>query len=308
MNERSPQPEEPLAKGDTKEQMLGPAEERSQEEPGSEGNAEGRTAGPGGESDALSRGWMTALGHGPADEDCLDRQTLVTALSDMLSAPNIETPLTLGVFGDWGSGKTSLMKLLSKELRSRFRKKFCFAWFNAWAYEKEGNKAAALAQEVLDGLVGNLGWWKREILRLQFAWRENRDKLFVSLAMSLGIVLMVLLFLPVLPYVTTEEVKSRMGDPSYIGAGLLSVLVIFEFTVRKFVEHPISVKLKTCLNLPKYGEYLGLTSMLKGHIKTLCHYALGRPDTSKAQYKRRLIVFVDDLDRCASNSICNASW
>lgn len=48
----------------------------------------------------------------PTDKDELDFQPYVEALADILLDPNTHTPLVLGVFGSWGSGKTSLMKML----------------------------------------------------------------------------------------------------------------------------------------------------------------------------------------------------
>jgi len=48
----------------------------------------------------------------PTDKDELEFQPYVEALADILLDPNTHTPLVLGVFGTWGSGKTSLVKLL----------------------------------------------------------------------------------------------------------------------------------------------------------------------------------------------------
>ena len=43
--------------------------------------------------------------------------------------------ITIGVFGEWGTGKTSLMRLIQQEVD---RDKAAVAvWFNAWQYEKE---------------------------------------------------------------------------------------------------------------------------------------------------------------------------
>ena len=43
--------------------------------------------------------------------DCLGFETYVESLASVCLAEDI-APLTLGVFGSWGSGKTSLMKML----------------------------------------------------------------------------------------------------------------------------------------------------------------------------------------------------
>lgn len=44
-------------------------------------------------------------------------------------------PITIGVFGHWGCGKTSLLRLMKKEVEDNADA--AAVWFNAWQYEKE---------------------------------------------------------------------------------------------------------------------------------------------------------------------------
>lgn len=48
--------------------------------------------------------------------DALDFWIYVTALRDFITSSETETPLSIGIDGSWGSGKTSLMQMLMKEL------------------------------------------------------------------------------------------------------------------------------------------------------------------------------------------------
>jgi predicted KAP-like P-loop ATPase len=48
----------------------------------------------------------------PAREDTLGFQPNVDALADILLDPATHTPLVVGVYGPWGSGKTSLLAML----------------------------------------------------------------------------------------------------------------------------------------------------------------------------------------------------
>lgn len=65
--------------------------------------------------------------------DILGFQDSVTRLSQVIN--NIETPFTVGIFGSWGSGKTSFMRLLQAYL-AKENSAVTF-WFNAWEYENE---------------------------------------------------------------------------------------------------------------------------------------------------------------------------
>lgn len=69
-----------------------------------------------------------------------------------------DTPITIGIFGPWGSGKTSLMRLIAGQLLERRRPDHRWArvvWFNAWQYERDqGALWRALLLRVLEGLEG----------------------------------------------------------------------------------------------------------------------------------------------------------
>jgi formylglycine-generating enzyme required for sulfatase activity len=93
------------------------------------------------------------------------------------------TPLTIGIHGPWGSGKTSLMEttraMVDRAARQRGRgdadlRNCRTVWFNAWKYAGEEAVLAALLQEIIsqmkqDGLVDRL---RAEIeeLRGKYEW------------------------------------------------------------------------------------------------------------------------------------------
>jgi len=62
----------------------------------------------------------------------------------------------IGIFGDWGSGKTTLMQAI--ESRVKRRDSAVAVWFNAWRYEKE----AHLIVPLLDTLRAALVAWAEE--------------------------------------------------------------------------------------------------------------------------------------------------
>ena len=79
-------------------------------------------------------------------------------------------PLTIGIHGEWGSGKTTLMGAIKKKLDG---KKYISILFNAWKYnEEEGISRAFLRHSLLQ--VGNNFWWLRRfwyklrLLRLNY--------------------------------------------------------------------------------------------------------------------------------------------
>ena len=54
----------------------------------------------------------------PSAIDYLDFNTYTEALKELIIDPGTRTPLTLGIFGRWGTGKTTLMRMLAGGLKS----------------------------------------------------------------------------------------------------------------------------------------------------------------------------------------------
>src|SRR4030066_371451 len=81
----------------------------------------------------------------PAEEDALDFSPYVATLANIIASDSTRTPLTIGIFGTWGSGKTSLMHMVRKRLPKGSR----VAWFDAWKYAREEALWRALLLQVL---------------------------------------------------------------------------------------------------------------------------------------------------------------
>lgn len=84
-----------------------------------------------------------------AKEDIFKNDTLgfqdgVKRLSSLIE--NIVPPFTIGIYGDWGSGKTSFMKLLKNHIEKENGIKT--SWFNAWEYENEGSLILPLLSQL----------------------------------------------------------------------------------------------------------------------------------------------------------------
>jgi predicted KAP-like P-loop ATPase len=65
-----------------------------------------------------------------------------------------DTPITLGIFGTWGSGKTSLMQMVRADLEARTAgaSPAHTVWFDAWKYDKEDALWRVLLLSALEAL------------------------------------------------------------------------------------------------------------------------------------------------------------
>lgn len=119
-----------------------------------------------------------------ADVDLLGFDFLVDGLVVALTEPRL-LPLTVGVLGDWGSGKSSLMRIAAEELRKVQREldpppeddrdafPYLVVDFSPWQYEDHEDVKIALMTTVLDALADRVPNAAEEVGRL----REFIDRL-----------------------------------------------------------------------------------------------------------------------------------
>jgi len=66
-------------------------------------------------------------------------------------------PTVLGVFGDWGGGKSSIMQMLKHELETdvRYKDDVICLYFNGWMFEGYEDAKTALLTSILKELKDN---------------------------------------------------------------------------------------------------------------------------------------------------------
>jgi hypothetical protein len=98
----------------------------------------------------------------PGEPDVMNLNALAQGVSLFLRNKSTKPPLVIAVNGDWGTGKSSLMNLLQHDLQRRGARA---VWFNAWHHQEERQLLAALLQTVRKKAVPSwympLGFWLR---------------------------------------------------------------------------------------------------------------------------------------------------
>jgi hypothetical protein len=68
------------------------------------------------------------------DDETLEIRAYAEALAQFIM--ECDTPMTIAIQGDWGSGKTSMMNLVKAAMLAQYPGKACPVWFNTWQYSQ----------------------------------------------------------------------------------------------------------------------------------------------------------------------------
>lgn len=245
----------------------------------------------------------------PSTTDKLNRQKLVNALAINLIHSTNNHHRAIGLLGEWGSGKSTVLALLKQQLKEfRTEQPFIFGEFNAWAYEHTDNIQAGVAQEMINALTsapaksiaGIKSFWYSVVWLFQRAWLTLKFSVKTHPFEILKI--LALLLVAVMPWFSdwfqeliNDEELASVGR--WVWSGGLVLYTLREFG--KLIISPQAKELLTYLRLPSYAEHLGTIPVMRKHIGTLCELCL------KAKHGKtpRLLFVVDDLDRCSPEAI-----
>ena len=223
----------------------------------------------------LSDHWTT--------EDALNFGVFQPALMDILE--HADTPLTVGVFGTWGSGKTSLLRMLEAEIEKKGLAGFRSVWFTAWKYDKQDVLWRAFILRVIDALYPKENGQRIPLDRLQDENQQEAVRHLDRLAESL------------------YQTVSWKGEESWS--------LDLATTAKEAIKLPIWL----ALHLAKLGDAAGelgikpdLADLIGREAQTHYMQQLASMEQFEKSFEEaltkalgsegRLMVFVDDLDRC----------
>lgn len=209
--------------------------------------------------------------------DYLDFDYLVSILNSVIRDDTL-LPSAIGVYGDWGSGKSSLLKMSSKTLK-KDEETLCL-FFNGWLFEGYEDAKTAILGSVLDAIKENRPL--SEKARLCFnGLMSSIDKFKLAMSgVKFGASLLLGGGLPTSTAISLESVIS-----SSINAAAGKVENIDENQLTK-IKQNISDELNNTKLRENIREFQGNFEELLDETKI-----------------SRLVVYIDELDRCSPDTI-----
>jgi hypothetical protein len=243
--------------------------------------------------------WLYAdkpLEHG--DPDALNFGAYADALALVMDWKETSTPLTIAINGPWGSGKTSLAKMTEARLPigSDWDAPHVICWFDAWANDDAPHLGAAFAAAVAAAVNKQRHWWIRLAMPLpsvmlspEQRWRRRLYYGLFTLALAATAVFWPTgggLLTPLLHPGTAISGLGHATAAIRLAWPLLLVAVILLAQqlapgvqgVARWIDNP--------------GSEAARGSMVSANRQ------LGQLIRQALRGKRRLMIFVDNLERC----------
>ncbi|MDD2906159.1 MAG: P-loop NTPase fold protein [Sulfurimonas sp.] len=201
-------------------------------------------------------------------EDFLNYQIHCDLIKEYVTSPNL-LPLTIGVFGDWGSGKSSIMRMLEKKLRDD--DKVLTIYFNSWLFEGYEDAKVSLLENIL----------------LELSKKENLSEVGKKKLLEL---------LSRVDYMklTSDGIKKYGKNiVDIITTGGIGTAIEAGFSMLNTDK----LKELSTANMSKLDEYIKeeQENKTKSTIKT---FRRDFEELIKATDYDSVVIFVDDLDRC----------
>ena len=195
--------------------------------------------------------------------DYLDFEHLCSSIELIVSDDKLQ-PSTIGLYGDWGSGKSSLMKMAQKNLEQKGYK--CLM-FNGWLFEGYDDAKASLIGTILDEIRKQTKLTKKASQILE-GLLENVSKLKLFRgAWQLGTNIVTLGVIPAIVGASINSIGALNSQKEELNDSINDKLNYNEFrdNIREFQKN--------------FAELLNKTKI------------------------KRLVVFIDELDRCSPLTI-----
>lgn len=217
-----------------------------------------------------------------ADSDLLGFQHLLSSVCGIVRNDDL-LPTTIGVFGDWGSGKSSLMRMVADEL-SKDPSTLVLS-FNGWLFEGYDDAKAALIGTIIDEIVDRQTF----TAEVKQAAKTTAIKLIKKIQ-----------WLRIAGVMGRAGVGFSIGGPAGAGASLLADGAKFATELLTKVDETVQNAEKlTVEDLEKELESDPGRALRKGIRELRADFASLLQQTKT----KTLVVLIDDLDRCMPDTI-----
>ena len=247
------------------------------------------------------------------EKDLLSRKLYSQVLAEYIVSRKTDTPFNVGVFGEWGEGKSSFLKLIEQEVNclneeGKFDENYKthIVRYDASEYSEQNKIWACILKELFSKFEEEKGLWAKVAFSYKRFMKKIEENLWKYLIRVITVILIIVWGVIFNKKIGTIQEFKKIFLYSYIGIiplamGVVNIIVPFIKSQMKIAK-PLSDMVETNINLPSYTKDLGIRENIKEDLTDLLEVWL-KKDKENEEYNERLIIFVDELDRASEQGI-----
>ena len=195
-------------------------------------------------------------------------------------------PITIGLYGDWGSGKSSVLEILKEQLKDD--EETVVVYFDGWTFESFDDAKIALIQGIVDELEKN----KKFLSKVGDGVSGLKED-FVKLKDSIN-------------WMRLLKVTAKMAVPTIaaFAAGGTSIIPSIALALKNNQD-----SLESIINEGQLEEFLKQNIAKEEDDKKYAAVREFRSDFEKLIQKSKqgkVVILIDDLDRCLPRHIIDS--
>lgn len=273
-------------------------------------------------SEQTRRASPIAMNDLPDGDDHLGFKDYAIAFAQMAMNPQVTPPLTVGIYGAWGTGKTFLLHQIERELQRmmdhheeairRQRGQYSdnvpmrvlSVEFDAWAYNASDILWANLVQIIFKKIEDQFKGFEK----IRFVISRNLAREWRRLIRQVVYILVLLAAVGVALYVILTQIQADFLADTLALLGL-PVFVVLLRDLARVIATPQSRQMATLISSStrSYRDRRFITSILSERDRERNTMARIYEDMHKMvdalPPNTRIAVFIDDLDRCKPDRV-----
>lgn len=219
-------------------------------------------------------------------KDLLGYSIHASLLKDVVTNPK-NLPITVGLYGDWGSGKSSILKILQEQLEKDDNT--VVVYFDGWSFESFDDAKMSLIQGIVDALENNEKFFAKVKDDTEGAFKAVKEA-FAGLKKSIT-------WMRALKVTT----KAALPVASAVMTGGVSIIPTLISAFRENKEYLVDL-----LTGDKAEEFLQNAINSENDEKKYKAVREFRTDFEALINKSKqgqIVILIDDLDRCLPRHI-----
>lgn len=230
-------------------------------------------------------------------EDSLQTKKYVKTLKDVIELS--ESKYTIGLFGEWGTGKSSIVKTVQEELEEEKPNDIKFIVYDAWKYSGD-----SFRRMFIRTLSEKLGFdLKNEIDNFYYDKVEEVEKKKFdnkTLYINIGIFSLISILIFIILYFLFEDATTSTKD-----IGLITIIPLVISSIAIFLNNTYKVEKKIIqynkFFAPEQFENLTnslLSKCIKDYPKLEKMKDFFNGKNSHVKNLEKIIIVIDNIDRC----------